>query len=78
MTSTTLSEHSEQMAMWKDTPDMDIGAAKELIRWTSPVRHMVPHGYCGFRSYTVSRLSLVTISSKTDKQTGYTPFLWVG
>ena len=36
-----LLEHPEQMALWRDNPDMDIGAAKELIRWTSPVRHMV-------------------------------------
>ena len=34
-------EHPQQMAMWRDNPDMDISAAKELIRWTSPVRHMV-------------------------------------
>lgn len=36
-----LLEHPEQMALWRDNPEMDIGAAKELIRWTSPVRHMV-------------------------------------
>lgn len=36
-----LLEHPQQMALWRDNPDMDIGAAKELIRWTSPVRHMV-------------------------------------
>ncbi len=33
--------HPEQMAAWQDNPEMDIDAAKELIRWTSPVRHMV-------------------------------------
>ena len=34
-------EHPEQMALWRDRPDLDIGAAKEIIRWVSPVRHMV-------------------------------------
>ncbi len=36
-----LLDHPEQMAIWRDNPDLDMGAAKELIRWTSPVRHMV-------------------------------------
>ncbi len=36
-----LIEHPEQMRLWRDNPELDIGAAKELIRWVSPVRHMV-------------------------------------
>ena len=36
-----LMEHPEQMALWRDRPELDIGAAKEIIRWVSPVRHMV-------------------------------------
>lgn len=36
-----LMEHPDQMALWRDRPDIDIGAAKEIIRWVSPVRHMV-------------------------------------
>jgi cytochrome P450 len=36
-----LIEHPDQMALWRDRPDLDIGAAKEIIRWVSPVRHMV-------------------------------------
>ena len=36
-----LIEHPEQMKLWRDNPDLDIKASKELIRWVSPVRHMV-------------------------------------
>ncbi len=36
-----LIEHPEQMALWRDRPDLDAGASRELIRWVSPVRHMV-------------------------------------
>ena len=36
-----LLEHPEQMEKWRDNPDMDMTAAKELMRWVSPVRHMV-------------------------------------
>jgi cytochrome P450 len=36
-----LTEFPEQMQKWRQTPDMDITATKELMRWTSPVRHMV-------------------------------------
>lgn len=34
-------QQPEQMALWRDRPDLDMNAAKEMIRWTSPVRHMV-------------------------------------
>ncbi|GAB5451320.1 MAG: cytochrome P450 [Halioglobus sp.] len=36
-----LLEHPEQMALWRDNPDLDDGASKELMRWVSPVRHML-------------------------------------
>ncbi|WP_241521024.1 cytochrome P450 [Kineobactrum sediminis] len=36
-----LLEHPEQMALWRQRPDLDINASKELMRWVSPVRHMV-------------------------------------
>jgi cytochrome P450 len=36
-----LLEHPDQLALWRDRPDLDSGAAKEIIRWVSPVRHMV-------------------------------------
>jgi cytochrome P450 len=36
-----LIEHPGQMALWRDRPDLDMSAAKEIIRWVSPVRHMV-------------------------------------
>jgi cytochrome P450 len=36
-----LLEHPEQMRLWRDNPDLDMNAAKELMRWVSPVRHMV-------------------------------------
>lgn len=36
-----LIEHPDQMALWRDRPDLDAGASRELIRWVSPVRHMV-------------------------------------
>jgi cytochrome P450 len=36
-----LLEHPQQMREWRDNPDMDMTAAKELMRWVSPVRHMV-------------------------------------
>ncbi len=36
-----LLDHPEQMALWRDNPELDDGAAKELMRWVSPVRHMV-------------------------------------
>ncbi len=36
-----LLQHPDQLAMWRDNPDLDTNAAKELMRWVSPVRHMV-------------------------------------
>ena len=36
-----LLEHPDQLALWRNRPDLDSGAAKEIIRWVSPVRHMV-------------------------------------
>ncbi len=36
-----LLEHPDQLALWRDRPDLDNGAAREIIRWVSPVRHMV-------------------------------------
>lgn len=30
-----------QMQLWRDNPDLDDSASKELMRWVSPVRHMV-------------------------------------
>ena len=36
-----LIEQPEQMKKWKDNPELDANAAKELMRWVSPVRHMV-------------------------------------
>ena len=36
-----LLDNPEQLALWRDNPDLDINAAKELMRWVSPVRHMV-------------------------------------
>lgn len=36
-----LLEQPDQLAHWRDNPDLDDGASKELMRWASPVRHMV-------------------------------------
>lgn len=36
-----LIEHPEQRQKWKDSPDLDATGAKEIMRWVSPVRHMV-------------------------------------
>jgi len=36
-----LLENPEQLHQWRDNPELDDGAAKELMRWVSPVRHMV-------------------------------------
>ena len=36
-----LIEHPDQLALWRDRPDLDDRAARELIRWVAPVRHMV-------------------------------------
>jgi cytochrome P450 len=36
-----LLEHPEQIEKWRDDPELDMTAAKELMRWVSPVRHMV-------------------------------------
>lgn len=36
-----LLEHPQQLEKWRANPDLDMNAAKEVIRWTSPVRHMV-------------------------------------
>jgi cytochrome P450 len=36
-----LLENPEQLQQWRDNPELDDGAAKELMRWVSPVRHMV-------------------------------------
>jgi cytochrome P450 len=37
----SLLEQPEQLQMWRDNPDLDDSASKELMRWVSPVRHMV-------------------------------------
>lgn len=34
-------EQPDQMALWRDNPDLDDRASKELMRWVSPVRHML-------------------------------------
>lgn len=34
-------EHPEQMQKLAQNPDLDMNASKELMRWVSPVRHMV-------------------------------------
>ena len=36
-----LLQHPEQLALWRERPDLDPVAAREIIRWVSPVRHMV-------------------------------------
>ncbi|MEH6611643.1 MAG: cytochrome P450 [Halioglobus sp.] len=36
-----LIEHPEQLQKWAGNPELDTNATKELLRWTSPVRHMV-------------------------------------
>ena len=36
-----LIEHPEQMRLWRDNPELDMNAARELMRYVSPVRHMV-------------------------------------
>jgi cytochrome P450 len=36
-----LLEHPQQLERWRDDPSLDMNAAKELMRWVSPVRHMV-------------------------------------
>ncbi|MEE4661915.1 MAG: cytochrome P450 [Halieaceae bacterium] len=36
-----LLEHPDQFEQWRDNPELDRNAAKELMRWVSPVRHMV-------------------------------------
>lgn len=36
-----LMDHPDQMALWRDHPELDDQASKELMRWVSPVRHMV-------------------------------------
>jgi cytochrome P450 len=36
-----LLDYPEQMQKWCDNPALDDTAAKELMRWVSPVRHMV-------------------------------------
>ncbi|MFT6958877.1 MAG: cytochrome P450 [Halieaceae bacterium] len=36
-----LIEHPEQLQKWAGNPELDANATKELLRWTSPVRHMV-------------------------------------
>lgn len=36
-----LLEHPEQLALWRNDPGLDDSAAREIIRWVSPVRHMV-------------------------------------
>ena len=36
-----LIDHPEQLELLKANPLLDMNAAKEMIRWTSPVRHMV-------------------------------------
>ena len=36
-----LLEHPEELVRWRDDPTLDMNAARELMRWVSPVRHMV-------------------------------------
>lgn len=36
-----LMDHPDQMTLWRDHPELDDQASKELMRWVSPVRHMV-------------------------------------
>lgn len=36
-----LLDHPDQLALWRDNPELDDQASKELMRWVSPVRHMV-------------------------------------
>ncbi|MFT4520055.1 MAG: cytochrome P450 [Halioglobus sp.] len=36
-----LLSHPDQLALWRDNPNLDDSASKELMRWASPVRHMV-------------------------------------
>ena len=36
-----LLEQPDQLEKWRDDPELDMTAAKELMRWVSPVRHMV-------------------------------------
>jgi cytochrome P450 len=36
-----LLDHPDQLTLWRDSPDLDESATKELMRWVSPVRHMV-------------------------------------
>lgn len=36
-----LIDHPEQMSAWRDNPELDDTASKELMRWVSPVRHMI-------------------------------------
>jgi len=36
-----LLEQPEQFQMWRDNPDLDDNAAKEMMRFVAPVRHMV-------------------------------------
>jgi cytochrome P450 len=36
-----LMDQPGQMEKWRDNPELDMTAAKELMRWVSPVRHMV-------------------------------------
>ena len=36
-----LLEHPAQQTKWRDNPGLDMTASKELMRWVSPVRHMV-------------------------------------
>ncbi len=36
-----LLEHPDQMQLWRDRPDLDPVATREIIRWVAPVRHMV-------------------------------------
>ncbi|MEZ5568684.1 MAG: cytochrome P450 [Halioglobus sp.] len=36
-----LLDQPEQMTLWRDNPDLDDSASKELMRWVSPVRHML-------------------------------------
>jgi len=36
-----LIENPEQMGKWKNNSDLDSNATKEIMRWVSPVRHMV-------------------------------------
>lgn len=36
-----LLENPGQIALWRDNPELDDGASKELMRYVSPVRHML-------------------------------------